>query len=225
MAEKTNYTSIHLVVTIVDGGKSEKVARVFHEEHVPIRFVSLGHGTARSEMLDLLGLGETKKDAVFCLVPGPRVVPALERLGDRMRMKYPGKGIAFSIPLSGVGARLYRALTDPIEKEASDMEQHKYEHEVVVALIDRGCTDLVMEAARKVGAPGGTVLSARSLADADVAQFLNISMQSEKELVFLVVPAEKKHEIMQAISREAGLTTPAHGMILSLPVSHAIGLA
>ena len=30
---------------------------------------------------------------------------------------------------------------------------------------------------------------------------------------------------MQAISHEAGLKTPAKGVVLSLPVSHAIGLA
>lgn len=227
MSEEMARSPIHMVITIVDRGRGDKVVKLFQENHIPISFVSLGHGTARSEMLDRLGLGETKKDTIMCLAPGRAVPPLLDLLAQRMQMKYPGKGIAFSIPLSGVSGRMYHALNAiPCydQKEAPQMEQNVH-YEMVITLIDRGCTDLVMEAARKVGAPGGTVLSTRSLADEDVQQFLGISIQAEKELVFLVVPSEKKQDVMQAISHEAGLNTPARGIVLSVPVSHAIGLA
>ena len=98
-------------------------------------------------------------------------------------------------------------------------------YELVVALINRGYTDLVMEAARQVGAPGGTVLNTRGIGSENVEQFLGISIQAEKEIVFLVVPSENRQDVMQAISREAGLKSPAKGIVLSLPVSHAIGLS
>ena len=221
-------TAIHMVVTIVDRGKCEKVVSLCQEKKVPIHLVSLGHGTARSEMLDLLGLGETKKDIVISFVPERTVCPLLEHLATGMKMRYPGKGISFAVPLSSVSARLYRTLTEHIQTEHertdSDMAcEGKYE--LVVALINRGYTDLVMEAARQVGAPGGTVLNTRGIGSEDVEQFLGISIQSEKEIVFLVVPTEKRQDVMQAISHEAGLKTPAKGVVLSLPVSHAIGLA
>ena len=221
-------TAIHMVVTIVDRGKCDKAVDLCREEHIPIHLVSLGHGTARTEMLDLLGLGETQKDTVISFVPEYAVCPLLERLADGMKMRYPGKGISFAVPLSSVSARLYRTLTElapeETERKGSIMScEGKYE--LVVALINRGYTDLVMEAARQVGAPGGTVLNTRGLGSEDVEQFLGISIQSEKEVVFLVVPTEKRQDVMQAISHEAGLKTPAKGVVLSLPVSHAIGLA
>ena len=223
-------TAIHMIVTIVDRGKSEKVVSICSEEGVPIHLVSLGHGTARTEMLDLLGLGETKKDTIISFAPEGAVCRLLERLADGMRMRYPGKGISFAVPLSSVSSRMYRTLTettahdDNEERKASIMAcEGKYE--LVVALINRGYTDLVMEAARKVGAPGGTVLNTRGLGSEEVEQFLGISIQAEKEVVFLVTPSEKRQDVMQAISHEAGLKTPAKGIVLSLPVSHAIGLA
>ena len=152
----------------------------------------------------------------------------LELLADRMNMRYPGKGISFAIPLNSVSARMYRALTETenpdIERMSTDMAcPGKYE--LVVALTNRGYTDLIMDAARQVGAHGGTVLNTRGLGSEEVEQFLGISIQAEKELVFLVVPSEKRQDVMQAISHEAGLKTPAKGIVLSLPVSHAIGLA
>ncbi len=49
-------------------------------------------------------------------------------------------------------------------------------------------------------------------------------MQEERDFVMMVVPREKKGEIMSAISTACGLTTQAHGVIISLPVDEVIGL-
>ena len=228
MTDQLASAAIHMVVTVVDRGRSDKVVSVCTQAGIALHSVSLGHGTARTEMLDLLGLGETSKDIVFSFAPESAVNPLLNHLADRLKMRYPGKGIAFAIPLSSVSGRMYRALTEPdysdIERMSTDMAcPGKYE--LVVVLANRGYTDLIMEAARQVGAPGGTALNTRGLSTEDVEQFLGISIQAEKELVFLVVPTEKRQDIMQAISHEAGLKTPAKGIVLSLPVSHAIGLA
>ena len=220
--------AIHMVVTIVDRGKCEKVVDLCRSEGVPLHLVSLGHGTARTEMLDLLGLGETQKDTVISFVPEYTVCPLLERLADGMKMRYPGKGISFAVPVSSVSAKMYRTLTEhtqPKEERTGSVMACEGKYELVVALINRGYTDLVMEAARQVGAPGGTVLNTRGIGSQDVEQFLGISIQAEKEIVFLVTPTEKRQDVIQAISHEAGLKTPAKGVVLSLPVSHAIGLA
>ncbi len=40
----------------------------------------------------------------------------------------------------------------------------------------------------------------------------------------IVVPKEKRTEIMTAISKNHGVTTPAHGLALSLPVDAIMGL-
>ena len=220
-------SSLHMVVTIVDGGKGEKVIKIAKAEHVTLHFVCLGWGTARTEMLDLLGLGETKKDIIMCMLPGPRVEQLLTHLATDMKMKYPGKGIAFALPLSGTSGRMYHALTlqaGAEEKDVREME-HDQHYDLVVTVINQGYTDLIMDAARKVGAPGGTVIHARGIGCEEVEKFLGISIQAEKEIVFMVVPSDRKQAVMQAINQEAGLKTPGRGIVISLPVSHAIGLA
>ena len=50
------------------------------------------------------------------------------------------------------------------------------------------------------------------------------SPQEEQEFVMIVVPREKKCEIMSAITTSCGLKTPAHGMVISLPVDDVMGL-
>lgn len=221
--------SVHMAVAIVEDGKYEKAVKIFQKSKVLYCCVSLGHGTAKTEMLDLLGLGETKKELVMGIVHDSQICELLNQLGTQMKMRYPGKGIAFTLPLNGLSSKMYRLVAaergnEILERSEKSMECMG-EYDLVIALIKRGYSDMVMDAARKNGAHGGTVLNSRGLGSQEVEQFLGIPIQAEKEMVFMVVSREQRQQIMHAIQQEAGLSTPAQGIVLSLPVSHAIGLA
>ena len=55
--------------------------------------------------------------------------------------------------------------------------------ELIVAIVNRGFSDLVMDAARKAGASGGTILHGRGTGVHEAAQFFGVAIQPEKELV------------------------------------------
>ena len=74
------------------------------------------------------------------------------------------------------------------------------------------------------GARGGTVSKARAGTSAHSSQYFGTSLQEEQECVVITVPREKKYEIMSAITTSCGLKTPAHGMVISLPVDDVMGL-
>lgn len=192
-----------------------------------VSFECMARGTARTEMLDLLGLGETSKAIVMCLAGHQLAQHLLERLGYELKMRYPGRGIAFSVPVTGIGVRWHKLLTQAEQTEVLDMDraEKKDGFDVVAVVMEQGYTNLVMDVARKAGARGGTVISARGIAEDEVKQFFGIEIQAEKEIVFLVVKGEEKQEIMTAIMKAVGMKTKSHGIVLSLPVSNAIGLA
>lgn len=217
-------TAIHAVVAVVDSGQRDKVLRIYRADRVLLDFVCMCHGTARTELLEVLGLGETAKVLVFCLTNAARAHSVLRDLSRALDMRYPGRGIAFSVPVGSIGARMHQLLTKE-EDQTMQAEQKQGGYDVVAAIIEQGYTDRVMEAARREGARGGTVISARGLAENEVGQFLGIQMQAEKEIVFLVVRSDERQRIMSAIMKTAGLRTDSHGVVLSLPVSEAIGLA
>ena len=101
----------------------------------------------------------------------------------------------------------------------------QYEQEVVVAIVNRGFTDLVMDAALPAGARGGTVVHARGAGAQEASQFLGITIQPEKEMVLILVNREQKIPVMQAITRSAGLNSEGHGLVFSLPVSDVMGVS
>ena len=99
-----------------------------------------------------------------------------------------------------------------------------YNYELIVCVVNAGFSDAVMSAARACGARGGTVLGARGTANKEAETFFKISIQPEKEVVMIVVPAKIKDEILHAIYREVGLATPGQGIAFTLPVEDAVGL-
>jgi nitrogen regulatory protein PII len=96
--------------------------------------------------------------------------------------------------------------------------------DLVITIVNRGHADTVMEAARSKGAKGGTILNGRGTVG-EVEKFFNISLQAEKEIVMIVVRHDLRHAIMEEITLKAGIRTPGQGVLFSLPVEEAIGLA
>ena len=97
-------------------------------------------------------------------------------------------------------------------------------HELVVVIINEGCSDMVMAAARPAGATGGTVLAGKGTGARESEKFLGISLANEKDVVLIVAEKQKKANIMRAIMEKAGPGTPAAAICFSLPVTAVEGL-
>ena len=99
-----------------------------------------------------------------------------------------------------------------------------YEYEMIVCIVNTGFSDAVMDAARKYGARGGTVLHARGTANPEAESFFKITIQPEKEVVMILVPSEIKNDILHALYKDVGLNSPGQGIAFTLPVDVAVGL-
>lgn len=103
------------------------------------------------------------------------------------------------------------------------MSEKKYE--MILCVVNAGFSGNVMEVAKAEGAGGGTVLHARGTANQEAEQFFHISIQPEKDIVMMVVPAAIKDKVLRAIYEKTGLETEGQGIAFSMPVSKAVGLS
>lgn len=94
---------------------------------------------------------------------------------------------------------------------------------LIVAAANEGRTDTVMNAARAAGAAGGTVIHGKGTASEEAAHFFNISIASEKEMIFIVSKKEQKAQIMRSVLEKAGPGTEAGAVLFSLPVTSVEG--
>lgn len=227
--------SLKLLLTIVDRGKGDAVAQLLRQEGVMIQFIALGAGTANKGLLALLGLKDTAKDIVASFVRGGTASRAMHRLNHVLEIDLPGRGIAFTVPIGSVGGRetmqhLMGADAPESEQEENQSMQYTNQpeqpaHDLVVAIVNRGYADLVMDAALPAGARGGTVVHARGAGAREASQFFGITIAPEKEMVLILVRHDKKVPVMQAVTRGAGLTSQGQGLVFSLPVTDVMGVA
>ena len=60
-------------------------------------------------------------------------------------------------------------------------------HELIICIVNNGFTDLVMDAARKEGARGGTIFHGRGTGNPDMEKFFGFSISPEKEIIIILV--------------------------------------
>ncbi|MBQ9485488.1 MAG: P-II family nitrogen regulator [Clostridia bacterium] len=182
-------------------------------------------GTATDHVLSVLGIEKTE-NVMFRSVVAESVAEKIRKgLKTEMNIDGLGNGICLTLPLDGIGgeySKNYLLGDKPIEKQESKMEE-KSKFVLIIAIADRGNSELVMDAARSAGATGGTVLSAKGTG-AKIAKFFGVVISEEKEMVHVVARRESRDAIMKAIMEKAGSDTPAHGVVFSLPVEQVDGI-
>lgn len=102
---------------------------------------------------------------------------------------------------------------------------NNFEYQLVLCIVNEGFADVVMDAARDVGARGGTVISARGTANQEAQKLFDITVDPQKEMVMIVVPTEIRDDVLHALYKEVGLNTPGQGIAFALPVDNVIGIA
>jgi hypothetical protein len=225
MNQSHNLAPVILLVSIVDRSKEDLVVQVCTGLGVHFHLMVLGTGTASSEVLDCLGLGETDKSVVMSLVTEKHVPTLRTALVNQLQMRSPGKGILFTVPLKALTGQLARQLSAQERKgDELPMEQPTSEYGLILTLVNSGYSEDVMAAAREAGATGGTLVHARRLGSGESSQFLGITLQQERELVAILAKEDVRHSIMKTLAAHVGMGTPAQGVVLSLPVTCIDGL-
>ena len=100
----------------------------------------------------------------------------------------------------------------------------KQKYEVVVAIVNEGHADKVMDAAREAGARGGTIIHARGSGTKDIAKKYNVIITPQKEMLYILVNVNIRDAVISSINKACGLDTPGQGIVFSLPVNNISGL-
>ena len=101
----------------------------------------------------------------------------------------------------------------------------KYKHEAIFCIVNSGYSEAVMDAAKKLGARGGTVINARGTASKEAESFFGITIQPDKEIVMILVPSAIKDNVLHALYKEVGLDSAGQGIAFALPVDGVVGLS
>lgn len=237
---QTAYLPAKLLVAIVERGKGEAAMAVAKKVGARGGTILLGRGTADDRLLHLLGLDVVEKDVLLTLTEPEAAFPIMEALRTEGSQRKK-RGILFCMDVRGMLRHISQTLSEdgrgpssaggpqyelsfPSESRSDTTMSESATHELISVIVNVGYADEVMNAARRAGAPGGTVINARGTGKEEDVKFFGMTIVPEKELVLLLVPKERCEEILEAVMVVPCLARPCMGIAFCMDVERFVSL-
>ncbi len=214
---------MNYVISVCESNAIKKLTDICAELELVMTTVFNARGTAVRSMLDILGIESTKRRVALTVANEEKTKRLIELQKERMFIGVPGHGIVIAVPIKSIGGGKTVAYLNGGEMNSKYVPKLNYSYELIIAITNEGRTDMVMNAARSVGAKGGTVLHGKGTGTENQQKFFNVSIAQEKEVILILSEASQKASIMKAIIEKAGPDTEAGAVVFSLPTSAAAG--
>ena len=229
MGDNQNRKAYRMLLLIATPKLVGKAAGLFKEENIPIQYVFHAQGTATSEVMDMLGLDGVDKNVLMSMMSKEWADEMRKKLRKKLHLGMPNTGIAFTLVMSGGSGHIVQIMEgmEPEERksaERNETDMTENEYSMIMAIVNQGFSEEVMNAARPMGASGGTVFHSRRVGTKEAMKFWKISVQEEREVVLILAQKEDKLAIMQEIGKQCGMNSKAQGIVMSLPVDGIEGL-
>ncbi|MFP4072002.1 MAG: P-II family nitrogen regulator [Desulfovibrionales bacterium] len=98
------------------------------------------------------------------------------------------------------------------------------EFKCIVAMLKPDLTDQVVEAAKKVGATGATIIPASGTGVREAKTFFGLSLDIRTEVILFLVKSTNLDPVLNAIRTAGKFTEPGTGIAFVIPVDAVAGL-
>ena len=196
---------LNFVLAVVQRDHSEDYAEFFRRRGANLVYSYLCEGTAQKKMLNLWGLEKKERHVICALCSSETAGDIMSGLVSEMRIDAPNEGVAVMLPVESIAGAEMR-------------------YSLIVTIAEKGCVDMVMDAAREAGARGGTVIHAKGTAGR-MAKFFGLTIAEEKEMIYIVTGKDSEEAIVRSIIDRAGPGTEAKAVAFALPVERIAGFS
>ena len=190
--------SYKLLIGIVPHDSGELICNAAKTAGAGGGTIAMGRGTASNGVLQLLGLGDTSKDIVYIIIKNELKAAVYEAIKTASEKKaHFGVMFTLNTPDFIRAGHLNERAEDAKGEETMKTEDN---YQMINIIVNKGYAEDAMAAARKAGAGGGTIIGARGTAKEGDAAFFGMKIVPEKEMLMILVPAEKKAAVVEAVT-------------------------
>lgn len=181
-----------LMIAITPRNKGKHITQAAKKAGCGGATIILGKGTAKNQILELLGLGTSEKDLVYILAKNEEYEKIATAIKEEAQSEKKGFGIIFTIDSD----RMLKNSQIEIEEEG---ENKMATHTLITVILNSGLAEDAMAAARKAGASGGTIINARGTGKEEDVGFFGIQIVPEKEMLIILAEKSQETAILEAI--------------------------
>jgi len=104
------------------------------------------------------------------------------------------------------------------------MAEIKAKFDLIVTIVSKGFATDVVNASKKAGAEGGTIIHGRGTGVREDSKIFGIPIEPEKEIVLTLIDQKKTDEVLKDIEEELCLDEPGKGIAFVLDVKRVAGI-
>ena len=223
------YPRYKLLITIVNYGMARKAVKASKEAGAEGGTTIIGKGTASHDITSFLGIPlEPEKEIILILATDDKIDNILQAVISTAKLNKPGHGIAFIVDINKVAG--IRHLHMPAETSDRTLggntmaDSSGVLYDLIVTIVNKGEAETVVEASKKAGAEGGTILFGRGTGIHEHAKLFGITIEPEKEIILTLINRQKSGDVLNAIVNEAELNKPGKGIAFVLEVDKVAGI-
>jgi len=97
-------------------------------------------------------------------------------------------------------------------------------HDLIVTIVRKGWVERVIEASKKAGAEGGTIIPGRGTGIHESKKLLGIPIEPEKEILLTLVPKETTDHVLEAIIEAGELNKKGTGVGFVVDLKKVVGI-
>ena len=90
--------------------------------------------------------------------------------------------------------------------------------ELIICIVNQGYEEKVIEVSGSVGVTGGTFIGAHGISKLEAEKFFGISIHPDKQIVLMVISADKKEEVLNVLYDNVCNSEEIQGIAFSIPV-------
>ncbi len=215
-----------LILTIVSRNKTSRVIKASKRRHAEGATIIHGSGTGIEKSETFWGIPlEPEKDIILTVVSDEHAEDVLDIISKSVKMSKPGNGVAFILDITRfTGAvHLHKKKQKPEDQPLKSMDATA-QFELIVSIVNKGFCEEIIEASRKAGAAGGTIITGRGTGVHEHAKLFSFNIEPEKEVVFTLVPHKITDKVLEAIVRTGELDKPGKGIAFVMNVEKVLGI-
>lgn len=209
-----------LLCVIVNFGLGSDVLKYSKQHGITGGTIFLGKGTIKNTFLEFLDIAETRKEVVLMAAEADTSHAVLEELNKKYKFNKPHHGIAFTTSIMSILGT--KRCSCKAYNESRGGESKMYN--LVMAIVDRGRAQAVIDAATKAGSRGGTIINGRGSGVHETSKLFSMEIEPEKEIVLIICEKQMTEAISTSINDQLKMNEPGNGIIFVQDINKTYGL-
>ena len=106
----------------------------------------------------------------------------------------------------------------------SNQRRFNMRFKVILASVKTDISDTVVDAGKKAGATGATIIPARGTGIREAKTFFGLTLEAQTDIIMFLIEEHLVDPILEAVGRAGRFDKPGTGIAFVLPVDKVIGL-